>query len=186
VRAEARRTLLALAVVCLLPAALSYLAYFFWKPSQTVNYGELIAPVVLPEARLARLLEAGELEREALGGRWTLVYVGPSACADACGKALYAMRQARVAQGKDRHRVERLWLVTDGGTPEEGLLRAEDRFTVAVADPDWLAVMPGAGQAAYLYLVDPRGYVMMRFPEHPDVGQMIGDLKRLLKFSGVG
>ena len=32
-----------------------------------------------------------------------------------------AMRQVRLAQGKETERVDRLWMLTDGGTPERSI-----------------------------------------------------------------
>ena len=38
----------------------------------------------------------------------------------------------------------------------------------------------------HIYLVDPLGNLMMRFPRDPDPARMIKDLKRLLKYSRIG
>jgi len=183
---SARLTFIALVAVCTLPFVAPYVAFFVWPPKGTVNYGELIAPTPLPAVPLTGLAGRPLLSGDAIGGRWTLVYAGPAACDAACAHALFAMRQSRRAQGREMARVERLWLVTDRGTPDPALLREHDELRVARADPQWLAVLPGAERGEHVFLVDPRGHVMMRFPPHADVGRMIGDLKRLLKFSGVG
>ena len=38
----------------------------------------------------------------------------------------------------------------------------------------------------HIYLVDPLGNLMMRFPREPDPSRVIKDLQRLLKASGFG
>ena len=38
----------------------------------------------------------------------------------------------------------------------------------------------------HIYLVDPLGNLMMRFPRDPDPSKMLKDLQRLLKYSGIG
>jgi hypothetical protein len=38
----------------------------------------------------------------------------------------------------------------------------------------------------HIYLVDPLGNLMMRFPREPDPSKMLKDLQRLLRYSGVG
>jgi hypothetical protein len=47
-----------------------------------------------------------------------------------------------------------------------------------------------AGDAGFtgdrIYLVDPLGNLMMRFPAEPDPSRIIRDLQRLLKYSGFG
>lgn len=183
---SARLTLAALIAASTLPFVAAYVAFFVWPPQGTVNYGELIAPTPLPAGRLAGLAGQPALGREAMNGRWTLVYAGPAACGVECAESLYAMRQSHRAQGRERKRVERLWLVTDGGVPGAGLMREHADLRVVDADPAWLAVLPAGEQGVHVFLVDPLGNVMMRFPPQPDVGRVIGDLKRLLKFSGVG
>lgn len=179
-------TLAVLALVCVVPVAVSYLAFFVWQPEGRMNYGELIRPEPLPDATLAGIDGQPLDGRDALRGYWTLVYVGPATCGEACEEALYAMRQSRIAQRREMSRVERLWLVSDGGTPDARILSAHDSLRVVRAAPAWLDKLPGADLGVHVFLVDPLGNVMMRFPGHPDVALVIRDLQRLLKFSGVG
>lgn len=183
---SAKLTLAALVLVCTLPVAASYLAYYVWQPQDKVNYGELIEFAPLPDATLAGIAGQAVFEREDLVGQWTIVYAGPGACATACRQALYAARQSRLAQGKEMGRVARLWLVTDDTEPAPDLLAEHDGLRVARAHPAWLTMMPSAGQRAHLFLVDPFGNVMMRFPQHPDIKLVIKDLERLLKYSPLG
>ena len=128
----------------------------------------------------------GTLDRGAVTGHWTLVYVGTSACDDACRAALYATRQTRLAQGKQMERVSRLWLVADDGQPAAELLQQHPGLLVARADSTWLTHFPGNEQGRHVYLVDPLGNVMMRFPEQPEIKLVIKDVQRLLKYSGWG
>ena len=183
---SAKITLTAIIVVCTLPVIASYLAFYVWKPQDSVNYGELMSPSQLPDATLSVPAGLPGVDRGSMNGHWTLVYAGPAACGDACQQALYTTRQTRLAQGKEMGRVSRLWLVTDGGTPAPALLEAHPELRVAHADPRWLPLLPGAEQGAFVYLVDPLGNVMMRFPEQADIKLVIKDLQRLLKYSGLG
>lgn len=183
---SAKRTLIALAVVCTLPVIASYLAFYVWKPQDRVNYGELITPTLLPDVSLPVPEGMPPVSRATVEGTWTLVYAGPGACGESCASAIYAMRQTRVAQRRDMERVSRLWLVTDQAAPAREVLAAHGDMHVAQADPQWLAAMPGAEQGVHFYLVDPLGYVMMRFPEQADIKRVIKDLERLLKYSALG
>ncbi|MBL8443623.1 MAG: hypothetical protein JNK52_06205 [Zoogloeaceae bacterium] len=183
---SAKLTLILLALVCTLPIIASYLTYYVWKPQTTMNYGELIQPAPLPEASLNGLAGQPGIDRAALNGHWTLVYAGSGNCAEACGPALYAMRQSRLAQGKEMERVARLWLVTDDVSPAPEIVQQHPALRIARGDPAWLARLPAAEREAHLFLVDPLGNVMMRFPAEPDVKLVIKDLQRLLKYSGLG
>jgi hypothetical protein len=49
---------------------------------------------------------------------------------------------------------------------------------------DLLPEIPAvASQHDHIYLIDPIGNLMMRFPKNPDPAQMAKDVKRLLKVS---
>lgn len=183
---KAKLTLAALALVCTLPVAASYFAYYVWQPQGKVNYGELIAPAQLPDEKLAGVAGQPAVGRADLNGQWTLLYAGSGACDAACEHALYASRQSRLAQGKEMARVERVWLVTDDAVPPQRILAAHDGLRVGRAAPSWLAALPPVAGEGALFLVDPLGNAMMRFPPQADIKRVIKDLQRLLKYSPLG
>ncbi len=183
---SARFTLVMLALVCTLPVVASYAAFYVWQPQGTVNYGELLTPAPLPEATLEGLAGQPPVTRATLEGHWTLAYAGEPDCGEVCRAALYAMRQAHLAQGKESGRVERLWLVAPGAEPAPDAVADQRGLRVARADAAWLQRLPDAHAGRHVYLVDPLGNVMMRFPEQPDIKRVIKDLQRLLKYSGMG
>ncbi|HSG77069.1 MAG TPA: cytochrome C oxidase subunit I [Burkholderiales bacterium] len=157
------------------PFALAWLAYWLdWAPGTTSNYGELISPP-LP-------LAGAPLER--LRGKWVLVTLDGAACDAYCERKLYFMRQLRRAQGKNQERVERLWLLTSGTRPGPKLLQAIEGTHVEPAGT-LAARFPGA-VSDHIYVVDPLGNLMMRYPREPDPSRMLKDLQRLLKVSGIG
>jgi len=161
--------LVLIALVCAAPLVLGTLAYLLgWSPGRPGNYGELIPPRVVPAAPFA-----------SLRGKWVLVSADAAACDAYCEKKLYFMRQVRRAQGKDMERIERLWLVSGAGAPRAELLAAtEGTRVVALEDP--------AFSREHIYLVDPLGNLMLRFPRDPDPSRMIKDLQRLLRYSRIG
>jgi hypothetical protein len=181
-----RRTLVILALICALPVLASYLTYYFWQPDGRVNYGELIPPAAMPDTPLSGIAGQPEFPRRELDGRWTLVFAGPGECDPVCQQALYLMRQSRLAQGQEMERVARLWLVGAGTDPAPELLVQHDGLRVARANAAWLQQLPDAAAGRHVYLVDPLGNVMMRFPESADPRRVIKDLQRLLKYSPLG
>ncbi|HZD19882.1 MAG TPA: hypothetical protein VE325_04350 [Burkholderiales bacterium] len=161
----------AIFVVCAAPLALGWLASEErWISGSSGNYGELLSPQQL----------AGALAP--LRGKWVLVTLDPAACEARCERKLYIVRQVRRAQGKNAERVVRLWLLSDGGTPRAQLVAALDGGHIARAD----ATLASALAGEYIYLVDPLGNLMMRFPAEPQAKRMIQDLERLLKYSSFG
>lgn len=169
------------------PVAASYLIYFFWPPSRTVNYGELVEPRRVPDARLA-LADGTPFQLSSLRGKWVLVMVDSAACDAYCEKKLYFMRQVRLAQGKEMERVERAFLINDSATTSpDRLAPYAGTWLIRAAGHDILALFPARGpRSAHIYLIDPLGNLMMRYPPHPDPRRMIKDLQRLLKASRIG
>lgn len=169
---SARGKLLAVFLACAAPFALAWAAWYFgWAPGAAGNYGELIAPRTVSEAPLPDLR-----------GKWVMVTFDDAACDAYCEKKLYYMRQVRRAQGKDQGRVERLWVITDSGKPRAELLAAIEGTHLSRGSP---GDFPGEPRQ-HIYLVDPLGNLMMRFPRDPDPSRMLKDLQRLLKYSRIG
>jgi hypothetical protein len=170
-----RNKLFLVAVICAAPVVLGTAAYLLgWSPGGASNYGELIAPRPLSAQAIAEL-----------HGKWVLVSFDAAGCDAYCEKKLYFMRQVRRAQGKDMERVERLWVLTDGGKPRAELVAAIEGTKMRASGASLAAAFPG-NVADHIYLVDPLGNLMMRFPRDPDPSRMIKDLQRLLKYSRVG
>jgi hypothetical protein len=161
----------AIFAVCAAPLVFGWLvSQERWISGRTSNYGELLPPRPL----------AGPLAP--LRGKWVLVTLDPAACGAHCERKLYIVRQVHRAQGKNADRVERLWLLSDGGTPRPQLAAALQGSHIAAAE----AALAAAFAGEYIYLVDPLGNLMMRFPAEPDAKRMIQDLERLLKYSSFG
>lgn len=179
---SAKLTLTALVVVCTLPVIASYVTYYFWQPDDTVNYGELIEPRPLPDVGVTAM-DGERLGVDALRGRWTLVYAGPAACDETCREALYTMRQSWLAQGEEMRRVDRLWLLTDSAEPAPEALLDQRGLKVARSADAWIEHFPEGQAGRHVFLVDPLGNVMMRFPAAPDTKRVMKDLQRLLKYS---
>jgi hypothetical protein len=168
-----------LALFFLLPVGASYLIWWLdLTPGAAGNYGTLLRPqpVALPAA--------GELK-----GKWVLVQFDSGACAAACERKLYFMRQVRRAQGKEMQRVARLWLLTDAAQPSPELLKVIEGTVVAPRGGIDAAngAFPAEGSVTdHIYLVDPLGNLMMRFPRDPEPSRVIKDIQRLLRASSFG
>ena len=168
------------------PVAASYLLYYFWPPGRTVNYGELIEPRPLPDPKMT-LAGGAPFQLSQLRGKWLLVSVDSGRCDAHCDRKLLYLRQLRLTQGKNTERVERIWLVSDEITPRDEAVSQYQGTWVVHADAGLLQLFPARGALAdHIYLVDPLGNLMMRFPRDPDPRLMIKDLARLLKASQIG
>lgn len=177
-------TLWLILAVCAAPLIGSYIAYYFWQPGRHVNYGDLIEPRRLPDAEI-ELIGGGRLRISELKGEWVLLTVDRAACDEPCRLKLTYMRQVRLAQGQDTERIERVWLLTDGGMPDPALLAQHPGLRVARAGANELvkALPAPASPTDHIYIVDPLGNLMMRFPRDPDPRRILKDLSRLLRHS---
>jgi len=199
-----RLKMLLILAVCASPVVLGTLAYWFYRSDTTTNYGTFIEP-----QRQAEGLEA-------FRGKWVMFTVDSPQCDEFCAKRLYLMRQVRLTQGKDKERIERVLLLSEPGKAvfitagvdslekvhegmhllylerdkRERLLGLSSKMAIDKAPGD--AADKGSNNGADrgpdkgIYLVDPLGHVMMRFPDDPDPSRMKKDLGKLLKWSRVG
>jgi len=186
-RRRGRRLALVILALCAAPTLAAWFAYFVWQPQSRTNYGELVDPRSLSDPELRRL-DGGSFRLSQLRGKWVLLQVDSAACGDGCQKKLVYMRQARIALGKDAERIERVWLLDDTAVPDPALLREHAGLMVArppdASLPEELA--SPRSPARYIYVIDPRGSLMLRFPGDPDGRKMLKDLARLLRTSRIG
>jgi hypothetical protein len=181
-----RTKFLLLLSLFLLPTIASFIVFYLFPPKRTTNYGELLSPIVtLPHAGARQ-----ETAPAALRGKWLMLTRDSGACAEACRKKLYAMRQARLVLGREQDRVVRVVLVDDG-VPPSAELQATYEGTIWITDKShpWLAHLPVASDAdarAHIYGVDTLGNVFIRYSADPDIRQLSNDFKKVLKASQIG
>jgi hypothetical protein len=193
----ARRTragrwkMLGLFAICAAPVVASYFTYFVIRPEGRANYATLVSPSrEMPPLLPLRALDGTPVPAASLTGQWLLVTVGGSACDADCEGRLYFQRQLREMTGRDRDRIDKLWLVTDDAPISPQLRAALDAApsTRVLRVPQaalsaWLQPAPGQALQDHLYIVDPMGAWMMRAPVQPDPKKLKSDLDRLLRAS---
>lgn len=167
-----RAKLVLLASLFALPIVASVVAYLFFPPAPTANYGELLLPPASAPTELMAMRE-----------RWILVTWDRAPCEAACLAKVTAMRQVRLALGRNASRVDRVLMLDGAGgraPPPEGF---EGMVVIGAGGVPHAGLI---GDDAHIHLVDPNGNVMMRWPARPDMKRMLKDLERLLKASQIG
>lgn len=185
-----RWKMLLVMAMCAAPVVASYFTYYVVRPQGQRSYGELIADQPpLPDVAALRL-DGSPQRLPALAGQWLLVSVGGGACDVSCEKRLYLQRQLRESLGKERDRLDWVWLVDDqapvGAALEPALRQATVLRLPAARIAGWLKPAAGQSLSDHLYLVDPLGHWMMRFPASLDMAgaaKAKRDLDRLLRAS---
>lgn len=188
-RTRARRylPLYVLLAITILPIVAAYVAYYFLPPSSRTNYGTLIEPQrPVPALSLANL-DGTAFDLQKLRGSWVFVMVDGGGCDTRCTGKLLMMRQQRTMTGKDRDRIERVWLISDQ-VPLPIVLMREYEGTHFIRGPpqplwDFFAV-PDASDARledHIWVIDPRGNLMLRWPKNAEVNGVKRDVAKLLK-----
>lgn len=190
-RGEGRWKLFAVFAICALPMLASYFTYYVIKPQSRTNYGTLLDPRLYPIPPLGTAgLDGKPIALDAYKGKWIMMQVDGSDCQAACKKKMFEMRQLRLMQGKDMDRIERVWLITDDQPIETILMREYDGMRMLRAKSEalktWLPVDQGTTITDHIYLIDPLGNLMMRFPKDADPNKVKKDLSKLLKASSIG
>ena len=186
-RRTGRRTLLVLVLVCAAPVVASYVAYYWLRPAAHMNYGELLGATPAPEITGVGP-DGASFRLSGLRGRWVLLVVDGDGCDARCERKLYATRQARTMQGREQERIARVWLQPIGALPPASeFLARHPGMTLVRGDPRQWDALPGPeAAAASIYLLDPLGNFVLRYPAAPDIKRLAKDLERLLRVSRIG
>lgn len=189
-----RRILLLFMLVTLLPTMAAGILYWSgWQPQgRNLSFGELLDPVrPLPELAL-HSADGSVKSFSALRGKWLLVMVTDRPCYEGCRGTLHAMQQIRLAQGEHMRRVERVLIAGPRRRNELTQLASEfPGMQIYTSDGRALSVlaktMAAADQkiAEQLFIVDPQGNLVMRYPPAANASGVSKDLARLLRLSRV-
>jgi len=181
--ASGRPILFAIAALALAPVVAAYVIYYWFPRQPAANYGTLLTTAPAPQID-GRRADGSLFRLDELHGRWVLLWEGPGDCGVACDKALYATRQARTMQGKDQDRILRAWLVTGATMPGPALLAQHPDLAVIASSGSARDLLPGG--PGTVYVIDPLGNLVLRYPTNPDIRGIANDLARLLKASRIG
>lgn len=193
VRNRKRWTLIALMALFLSPVVAAWL----WTPSSFRNRGELVEPP-RPLPNLTMRSPAGDpVDLNSVLGRWTYVLLIEGPCLDLCRQVASNIERARLSQGKNEKRIQLLMLsltlqeMTALATLSQ---EAPDIRALGLEPQQQDALLRVLGQSSepadrglqWIYLVDPLGNLMMRYPINSDAKDLRKDIGRLLRASRIG
>lgn len=176
---------IALILLMLTPVVASVILHNIkFRPESTVNYGELLEVKAIHGQ--AHEIENNTIFREKqLHGKWSFIMIDSGHCEEYCQKKLYQMRQIRLTQNTEKDRINRIWIIDDQAMPTQEI-KNEFKGTVllTINDDQFLDQFPAASSRRdHIYLVDPMGNLMMRYPRDANPSKMANDIKLLLKLS---
>lgn len=188
--ATGRLKMLVVMLICAAPVVASYFTYYVVRPEGRSSYGELIEPQRDMPPVEASTLDGRPQPLRALQGQWLLVSVAGGGCPRQCENHLYLQRQLRESLGKDKDRLDWVWLVDDAAPVRDALRPALAQAEVLRIPHEqlaqWLQPTDGRSLEDHLYVVDPMGHWMMRFPAGMDrtgAAKAKRDIERLLRAS---
>lgn len=177
-RGSSRRTFIVLMLLFFGPLLVASVLYYVsgWRPVGHTNHGTLIDP---PRPLAGAVFQ----------GKWSLVYVGAGSCGANCQHTLYYMRQTHLGLGRLYPRTQRIFLQT-APCCDAALARAyPDLITVDATSAAMRSVLgkfPSERRATGIFVVDPRGNLMMQYDTKDPPGGLIDDLDHLLGLSSIG
>ncbi|MCH8846467.1 MAG: hypothetical protein IIC11_07005 [Proteobacteria bacterium] len=194
-QSRSRTKLILLILMFFLPVAGSWYLVFFTDYARDgkggAEHGSLINPPrQLENVSLLRVNERST-EQVSLYGKWSMLFFVDGSCEAECGENLYRLRQIRLATGRQMQRIQRIAIID-----EVESLRFSDNLSenypgqlyVSRKDlgEDFLHQFRDQKieDRGSIFLIDTRGFLMMRYPGDTDPSGIIRDLSRLLRISG--
>ena len=184
---RSRLILLGVALVFIIPILVSwYLVFFsdFKKGDGGTQKGELISPVIpLGEPEVFNLKSK---TIESINGKWTLLFFVENECNQLCEDKLYQLRQIRLALGKDRDKVDRLLVSKNKQQWSQYTNSFNGQKYIDPTSRDYNRLIKKLNDYVGLdlkatYLIDPYGFLMMKYPQDDNPMGTIKDIERLIK-----
>ncbi len=149
-----------------------------WMPAGLKNHGQLLQPPLDLRASPLQLADGGAHAWDPAARIWRILVLPPSQCASDCTTLLAELDKVWRLFGHNADQVEILWLgdLPDGAPALPELRALRD-------DPALRAQLPDAVDPAGipLYVIDPNGFVILRYPPHADPAGLRADVAKLLK-----
>jgi hypothetical protein len=149
-----------------------------WQPQGSKVHGQIFEPAVDARAIVPRLAGGGDYAWNPSARTWRIVVAPPADCGARCDTLARDLDKVWRLFGPHADRVEILWI----GTPPDAA-RATPALRVLQADTPLRAVLPGADDPAGVpvYVIDPNGFVILRYAPGADPGWIRTDVAKLLK-----
>ena len=154
-----------------------------WRPAATRNHGEMLDPPGDLRAIVPRRLDGSAYRWAPVERRWRLALAPPASCTTECAKLAHDLDTVWQLSGRDADRVDVLWICAGAScappagaprTPTLQLLQDNPSLRAALPRVDDVAGVP-------VYVIDPNGFVILRYPPGFDPGGLRADLSKLLK-----
>ena len=191
--ASGKKTLLGIIAVFVAPIILGTIVFLnadrLGLSVATTNYGTLIQPPVNLSVEGVTVDQAPADVEALVRNKWTLLYITPSDCAEACKARQALMKRMRLLTNEDMRRLQTVSVYPQAPTNAAELANDYSSMTIAIADEkanEFLKQFPKFDEHP-IYVIDPLGNLMMYYTgDSPDIKRIMKDFKRILKYSQIG
>jgi hypothetical protein len=154
-----------------------------WRPAGTRAHGEMLQPPGDLRAVVPKLADGGDYAWNPRARLWRIALAPPADCIEACIKLAHDLDTVWQLTGKDADHVHVLWI----GTPPPAMPR-DPALRVLQSSAELRAGLPRVDEITSngrrgvpVYVIDPNGFVILRYPPGFDPAGLRTDLSRLLK-----
>lgn len=149
-----------------------------WRPAQLKNHGELLQPYGDLRGVKAQLADGQAYPWDPGARLWRIAVAPPAGCTTPCVELSQRLDTVWQLFGRNADHVHLLWI----GQPPQAAIR--NPATRVLRDtPALRAALPRVDDPAGVpvYVIDPNGFVVMRFAPGFDPADLRSDVARLLK-----
>jgi hypothetical protein len=153
-----------------------------WRPAGMKNKGELLQPPIDLRGRAPQLADGATYAWNPDARQWRILAVPPAACGQACDTAARDLDLLWRSVGRNADHVDVLWLCAEAGCTVPAPLRDDRSLRVLAPDAALRTALPGGSTGGVpVYIVDPNGFVILRYAPGMDLMGVREDLTKLLK-----
>jgi len=191
---KSRTKLILLILMFLLPVVGSWYLVFFTdyaREGKGAEHGDLIQPPRQLDNAEFVWVGRDSTRQVSLYGKWSMLFFVDGPCEARCEDSLYRLQQIRLATGRELQHVQRIAIIDESEASQfsdnlsknfPGQLYISknnlgNKFLQQFRDQN-------IEDQGSIFLIDPRGFLMMYYPEETEPTGIIRDLSRLLRISG--
>ncbi len=149
-----------------------------WRPHKTRNSGTLVEPPRSVIATIVTLADGGKLDWHDPQMRWTLLALPGAQCGDECRTRLDEALRMRLTLGRNATRLRVVYL--GPALPQDFIVARAPLQAGSDAAGAFSAERAHGNDALALALVDPNGWLMLRYPDGYSAQGLRNDIQQII------
>ena len=185
-QAQRRNRMMLLAIFAIFFGSLllaGILRFSGWRPAGTKAHGEMLQPPGDLRAVVPKLADGSDYAWNPRARLWRIALAPPADCIEACIKLAHDLDTVWQLTGKDADHVHVLWIGTPPpAMPRDAALRVlQPSRALRAGLPRVDEISSNGRRGVPVYVIDPNGFVILRYAPGFDPAGLRADLSRLLK-----